>query len=40
VGLSLPLTDFNFGADFGDFGRDLLILVPILVILLTSLGVR
>jgi hypothetical protein len=22
VGLSLPLTDFNFGADFGDFGGD------------------
>ena len=22
MGLSLPLTDFNFGADFGDFGRD------------------
>ena len=22
AGLSLPLTDFNFGADFGDFGGD------------------
>ena len=22
MGLSLPLTDFNFGADFGDFGGD------------------
>jgi hypothetical protein len=22
VGNSLPLTDFNFGADFGDFGED------------------
>ena len=22
VGLSLPMPDFNFGADFGDFGGD------------------